>query len=448
MSANSPLPLLIKPDLRRRLQQRYEEAQRLTTQQPPDFRRIHELLAECLHVDAGNTLYLDALMANLRRREAAKPARKTSWLGRWFGDEKREKIKAGPSTEPLRDTSHEAMGPSALRSAADRLWESPLQADLLRSLAEAAGEANLEQAEARYWQLAVECAPEDASLVRGLALALTRQGRFEEAATQWRRLLLLIPADTQAEAALAILQPTAPQRATDVVLLRHIWGNQPGDTESGLRLAESLIAAEQFAEAEKVLTDLQSAAGADLQVLEYREKLLIAKSQQRVAIARRWKTFDDHPKAHVLATELETEHRRLEVEIWNLRTERMPKDWSVRLELARRLKQMGNFSGAIQRLEEAQRLKVNHPGAYIELGECWQHLRQFEKALRLYEKAVSKAQTLSANDEVLKLARYRAGVLSAALGQRDFARQNLQAILAADPDYKDARQRLDKLGPN
>src|SRR5262245_44245350 len=85
MSANSPLPLLIKPDMRRRLQQRYEEAQRLTTQQPPDFRRIHELLAECLHVDAGNTLYLDALMANLRRREAAKPQPKTTWLGRWFG---------------------------------------------------------------------------------------------------------------------------------------------------------------------------------------------------------------------------------------------------------------------------------------------------------------------------------------------------------------------------
>jgi tetratricopeptide (TPR) repeat protein len=176
--------------------------------------------------------------------------------------------------------------------------------------------------------------------------------------------------------------------------------------------------------------------------------LQLAKSGQRVAIACRWKTLDDHPKAKTLATQLEAEQQRMEVEIWNLRTERMPKDWSVRLELARRLKQMGNFSGAIQRLEEAQRLKVNHPGAFIELGECWQHLRQFEKALTLYEKAVSKAQTLSSNDEVLKLARYRAGVLAAALGQREFARQNLQAIVTADPEYKDARQRLDKLSPN
>ena len=69
MSANSPLPLLIRPDLRRRLQQRYEEAQRLSSLSEPDFRKIHELLAECLHVDAGNTLYLDAIVANLRRRD-------------------------------------------------------------------------------------------------------------------------------------------------------------------------------------------------------------------------------------------------------------------------------------------------------------------------------------------------------------------------------------------
>jgi tetratricopeptide (TPR) repeat protein len=180
--------------------------------------------------------------------------------------------------------------------------------------------------------------------------------------------------------------------------------------------------------------------------LEEREKLQMAKSNQRLAIARRWKEFDAHPKAQTLATQLEGEHQRLEIEIWNNRTERMPNDWSVRLELARRLKQVGNFSGAIQRLEEAQKLKVNHPGAFIELGECFQHLRQFEKALHLYEQAVSKAETLSSNDEVLKLARYRTGVLATALGQRDFARQNLQALVTADPGFKDARQRLDKLG--
>src|SRR5207244_839486 len=82
MSGPSPHSLLITPDLRRRLQQGYEEAQRLSAQSRPDFRRIHELLAECLRADPGNILYLDALFANLRRREAAGGE---SWWSRLWG---------------------------------------------------------------------------------------------------------------------------------------------------------------------------------------------------------------------------------------------------------------------------------------------------------------------------------------------------------------------------
>jgi tetratricopeptide (TPR) repeat protein len=446
MSAASPLPLLIKPDLRRRLQQRYEEAQRLTAVQPPDFARIHELLAECLHIDVGNTLYLDALVTNLQRRDIAQ--RNKPWLSRVFGSWKRKKAGqppgGGTAIEPVRET----MEQSILRSAADRLWKNPADAELLKSLATAAGEANLDQAEIRYWQLAAERGTQNADIARGLALALSRQGRFEEAANEWRRLATLAPAEIDAQAALSVLQPPASHVSSEIAALRHAWKNQPGNSETGLKLADALIAAEEFAEAEKVLADVQSAAGADLKVLEEREKLQMAKSNQRLAIARRWKAHDSHPKAKTMLTQLEGEHQRLEIEIWNGRTERMPNDWSVRLELARRLKQIGNFSGAIQRLEEAQKLKVNHPGAFIELGECFQHLRQYDKALELYEQAVSKAESLSSNDEMLKLARYRTGVLAAALGQREFARQNLQALVAADPDFKDARQRLDKLGMN
>src|SRR3954452_22147248 len=79
MSGSPPRSLLITPDLRRRLQQRYEEAQRLAAGSRPNFRRIHELLAECLRADPGNILYVDALLANLRRRGSA---RSESWWKR------------------------------------------------------------------------------------------------------------------------------------------------------------------------------------------------------------------------------------------------------------------------------------------------------------------------------------------------------------------------------
>ena len=71
MPADPPPSLLMTPDLRRRLQQRYEEAAAAGgTGSRPDFARIHDLLAECVRADPGNILYLDALLANLRRREA------------------------------------------------------------------------------------------------------------------------------------------------------------------------------------------------------------------------------------------------------------------------------------------------------------------------------------------------------------------------------------------
>jgi hypothetical protein len=48
----------------------------------------------------------------------------------------------------------------------------------------------------------------------------------------------------------------------------------------------------------------------------------------------------------------------------------------------------------------------------------------------------------------LNLARYRAAVLATALGNLPDARQWLTEIIANDPSFKDARERLDKLPPS
>ena len=76
-----PPSLLITPDMRRRLQQRYEEAVRLIANRPCDFARVHELLADCLRTDPGNILYLEALFANLQQWN---PKAHRSWLPNWL----------------------------------------------------------------------------------------------------------------------------------------------------------------------------------------------------------------------------------------------------------------------------------------------------------------------------------------------------------------------------
>jgi tetratricopeptide (TPR) repeat protein len=203
-----------------------------------------------------------------------------------------------------------------------------------------------------------------------------------------------------------------------------------------------------FVTAEDCLTRAQSAAGGDLGVLKLREDLRLLQSEHHLAVARRRAKCDPHPKSESVSARLMEEHTRLEIDIWNLRAERLPAEADVRVELARRLKKVGNFSGAIQRLAEAQKIAPTNPEVLMVLGECWQHLRQFDKALHFYEQAVAKSKSFGPAEEVPKLARYRAGILCAAMGQRDQARDYFEAVLAADPGFKDARERLDKLRPN
>src|SRR5688572_14673265 len=62
----------ITPAQRQRLQKLWEEARSIMAQagSPPgrkDAEKIHDLLAECVIADPGNTVYLDALLMNLRQ---------------------------------------------------------------------------------------------------------------------------------------------------------------------------------------------------------------------------------------------------------------------------------------------------------------------------------------------------------------------------------------------
>ncbi len=449
MQPNSPTPMLIKPDLRRRLKQRYEEAQRLSGRALPDYHQIHLLLADCVRADPGNSLYLEAVLANLRKRDGAR--RRESWFSRWFGRRKpaagAAANRAGASLEDQIDSGTRSTQYSVLAGAAEALWNRSGDAGLLQELAIAAGECDLEEVEERYWRAAADAAPQDVEIVRGQARALGRRGKFDAAAVAWRQLLSLRSGDAEATSALGELLPATDQ-ANDIGAARQVWEKEPHSVVAGLRLGEALIRGWQFDEAEKVLADVQAATGGDLRVLEERENLQLARSEHRLTMARRRAASDTHPKAETLVARLQDEHCRLEIDIFNLRTERLPRDWSMRLELARRLKRAGNFSGAVQRLAEALKLRPDEPAVLIELGECWQHLRQFTRALEFYEKAKAGAETSEPGGESSKLASYRMAVLAAAMGQREFAREHFRMVVSADAHFKDARQRLDKLEAN
>jgi tetratricopeptide (TPR) repeat protein len=231
---------------------------------------------------------------------------------------------------------------------------------------------------------------------------------------------------------------------------------QPVQVDSSLAVAAALRSQGRLAAAEHHLTQAQHAAGGDLRILTLREDLRLAHSQERLAIARARALTDPHPKAQALVGRMEQEHNRLEIDILHVRSERHPDDGPLRLELARRLKLAGNYSGAIQRLEEALADPTLAAEANLELGECWQHLRQYDKAREFYQRAIGQADHAEASlragkasadlpPQPLSAALYRLGVLATAMNDPHEARAVLGRLVAIDPNYKDARQRLDKL---
>jgi tetratricopeptide (TPR) repeat protein len=435
MSPMSPPSLLITPDHRRRLQQRYEEALVLAGQERPEFARVHSLLAECVTADPACGLYLGALLANLRRRDAARrsqswPSRVRTWIvDRWF-----QRAPAVPRTEH-----------SVLSTAPKLLWRDSKNVTVLRTLAEAASAHDFDEVELAYLVAAREVAPDDPQSQRMLARALTRHGRFEESLGPWFAVLAFVPDDPEATQAVEDLRGADELVATPTSEARPDVPSSPAHL---VRIAKSMQDVGAYASAEQYLAQAQAAAGGDLTLWELREDLRLRQSEQRLAVARRRASHDTHPKAHALVGKFEQEHSRLHIEILNIRAERLPQAADVRIELARRLKQAGNFSGAIQRLEEVLLLTPDDPSALIELGECWQHLRQFAKALDFYEQAIAAADLDSPPSDDAKLAHYRAGVLAAAMGETERARSHLEAIVAIDAAFRDAQQRLDNLGPN
>src|SRR5262249_49266333 len=145
----------------------------------------------------------------------------------------------------------------------------------------------------------------------------------------------------------------------------------PSDAAALVRHAQSLRDVGDFAGAERCLAQAQAVTGADLSVLVLREDLRIRHSQQRLEGAKRGTESDLDHRAQRLLERMTDEHKRLEIEIFNARAERLPAEAAVRVELARRLKIARNFSGAVQRLEEVLRLRPGDAEAFLELGECW-----------------------------------------------------------------------------
>lgn len=80
-----------------------------------------------------------------------------------------------------------------------------------------------------------------------------------------------------------------------------------------------------------------------------------------------------------------------------------PADLFSRHALAMELVKLGDFSLAIQEMEDALRIDENHIGTYYHLGKTYEKINEFDKALQTYHKGIQLAQTHNKQHELREL---------------------------------------------
>jgi tetratricopeptide (TPR) repeat protein len=219
--------------------------------------------------------------------------------------------------------------------------------------------------------------------------------------------------------------------------------DNPADVDGTLELADLFEQDGRIDEAEKLLARAISASGNELKVREHVEDRQLRWAKSKVMIAEQRLAASDTPEHRETVEKLKRAQLRQELEIFGARCSRYPENLTCKYELALRLKAAGKFPEAIRHFQEALK-DVRRKGAIsLELGECFQSIKQYPLAMQNYEAAV---EVLTDRElELRKRALYRAGVLAAGLRDLDAAQKHLSAVAGLDYGYRDVAERLDKL---
>jgi tetratricopeptide (TPR) repeat protein len=480
MSATPPAqpgPNLLPPlstAVRQRLQTVFEHARRCVEKGEYDY--AHDLLTQCVVEDPGNLIYLQHFLGNLAQK---------------YGNNKRGARLAGlklkSSRHALTKAASRGQWREAFQAACDALRYNPWDTPTLIAVADACQEIAAYESEIFMMRWALDVDNKDPVVARRAAIAFARMGQFDAAISCWRRVEQVKPGDQEASKAIAKLsveqtiqkagyntdllksdvaagnleeavrasmnrgrkevaaevQSNLADAALEESLLAAIHA-QPAEVGNYVELARVFTLQQRLADAERILTQaLAVTGGGDLTVREKLEDAQLARMQQQMSVATRRAEQEKTEEAVELAKRMAAQANQVELEIYAARAARDPNNLLLQFELGMRFKRAGKYREAIQAFQIARDDARHRAETQLQLGESFQHIRQFKLALASYEAAIEAADTQQ--PDVKKLSLYRAGVLSAEFKDVDRAEKYLTELAAIDFGYRDVADRLDKL---
>jgi tetratricopeptide (TPR) repeat protein len=442
---------------RSRLTQCYNRGAQALDGKPPNLDYAIEMFALCVLGDPGNAIYTQVLLGALRQKFGA---RKSGGLTALWSGGGRLGLKKHAANAQWREILKQGIG---------IIKANPADYTCLLAMAEACGNLMFSDAQRVYLKAALDAAPKDVEVNKQCAKFLADQGEFDQAIACWLRISAVKSLAEEAQREIARLQvektivaghgmagrtggrPAAGQTgsgdqpvADRATTLRQQIKENPAGIEAYLELADLLERDATVAEAEKMLATALAASGNDLKVQEHIEDRHLRWARHRVMLAEKRLEEDGSPDNRKLVERLRAEQLKREIDVYAARCRRYPENVIWKYELAMRLKAAGNHTEAIRNFQEVLGDPRRKGAVSLELGECFQKIKQYELAMQNYRMAV---EVLSEREpDLRKRALYRAGVLAAGLGDTDAARKYLAVLAGLDFGYRDVRERLDKLG--
>ena len=467
-ASNEPPADIMSPRKRKQLQQCFERANEATKK--PDHDYAHELYMQAVVNDPGNMVYVEAMLTNLQKkfknnkkgsrfnfgggRKAFKEAVADEDWNEIFR-EGLELLKSNPwDTQVLRELARACAfnryNEVELRYLKNALDGKPKDVEVNRHCAQSlARNGQFDMAISCWSRVAEKTKGDEAEkMIAELTLAKTmrKPASLEAIGASGDRPMSPMPmtsTDAEERDPLETPRREAPksegqsegqadedssafdvddesdENPTDESLLnqrqkleKKIREN-PTDADAYFQLADLLTNDGRYADAEKTLASAIAACGASLKLESLHEDAQIRTSKAKVAIADQRYASSKSDEAKELATKLRSDLNRLELEIYQKRCQRYPERLRLHYDLALRLRRAGNYLEAIKAYDAARKEETCKVAATLEMGECWQQLKQYSKAMKCYEAAISASSDLDGDRQ--KMALYRGGILAAAL---------------------------------
>lgn len=447
----------VTPATRKRLQQLFERANRLMGQADHDY--AHELFSQCVIADPGNVVYTQTCLANLIQKHGGK--KKTSMFGAFKG----LGSKGGAKKAALKK---DWLG--VVKSGLEVLSKNPWDTSTFLSMAEACEHLGLRESQMVYLRAALKFNPEDLHINRLCAAAFREHRDYAGALACWQRVLKARPDDEEANRTIAQIAaeqtidkggyekaessrdvkrtPTSTagiqreELTPEQQLLRQIQ-KQPDHKAAYVELAQLYLRIDQYQPAEEILAKARKQFPDDIEILEKFDEVQLRNLREAAIAAEKEAQETGSADAKQKSDALQKELENKELEHYEHLVERFPSNLNYRFRLGQRYQAAGRLSDAIQQFQQARNDPKHHGLCQLELGRCFQQIKQYKLAADHYANAIRE---ISDQDEKNKKeALYLAAKLALGLKDFDAAEAHAHALAAMDFGYKDLAALLDKI---